>query len=230
MQARALSIIVLLAGACAAQNGAAGVGRSAAVEASLVDMLAADAAAYRGRRSLVVLSPSPASIQNAGRGGESAARLFFAPVRDGSVTLHLADTDRAPFRLRIEASGQREPDGGWSGNDQGIRLRIDPRGAVSGGGRKGEFDFDVSGRISPRRAVLRIQVDAITAAPKAVAGMRHVHQYALDRDTPGAEKRASAAARRDPDRKCRKIRWKLKPVMNHADGTLDSVRVPVCED
>lgn len=228
MQARVLSIILLLAGACAAENGAAGVERSDAAEPSLVDALAAGAAAYRGRRSLVVLSPSPASIQNAGQGGESAARLFFAPARDGSVTLHLADTDRAPFRLRIEASGRREPDGGWSGDDQGIRLRIDPRGAVSGGGRKGEFDFDVSGRISPRRAVLRVQVDATAAAPKAVAGMRHVHQYALDRDTPGAEKQA--AARRGSDRKCRKIRWKLKPVMNHADGTLDSVRVPVCED
>ncbi len=232
---------LLVLGACAPEQRAHGLnpGEAAAAEAAAAGKDAGEGAyehgidtsvVYKGRRRLH--GPLPDGADDAVR--ETTARVFFEQSPERGSVLHLMEEGSGLYRVRIDVPGRPTADGGWAGEDEETRIRIDRHGRLTGSGYDPpvvRIAFD--GRMTVQRMLLRITFEATAADGPMPAGTRLVYDYALERDPLRSGRTGSAdslqnGAKREGD--CKRIRWKLKNVMDYGSGTIDMVRVPVCED
>ena len=236
MSARPCLVLLLALGACtperdvqeAALDGVEGPTAPAAdAQGSGLDL----SAVYSGRRRL----QGPVGPDGADGIRRTAARVFFEPLPDGGSVLRLVEEGPEAFRMRFDVPGRASGDG-WAGQDGEIQVHIDPQGVLTGTAYEAPFRIVLDGKVSDQRFVLRMDMQATAAAGPLPAGTRFVYDYDLERDAAATDPAAQAD---DGDRRdtpaaqqgdCRKIRWKLKNVMNYASGTVDLIRVPVCED
>ena len=237
MSARPCLVLLLALGACtperdvqeAALDGVEGPTAPAAdAQGSGIDL----SAVYSGRRKL----QGPVGPDGADGIRRTAARVFFEPLPDGGSVLRLVEEGPEAFRMRFDVPGRASGDG-WAGQDGEIQVHIDPQGVLTGTAYEAPFRIVLDGKVSDQRFVLRMDMQATTAAGPLPAGTRFVYDYDLKRDAaasdPAAQvddgrRQSTPAVRRQGD--CKRIRWKLKNVMNYASGTVDLIRVPVCED
>ena len=233
-----LSLLAL--SACAPERDVHGLGAGVAGERMTTAVADADAdgggvdvsAEYSGRRKM------QGPLQGTNDGGEvrrTATRVFFEPLPDGGSVLRLVEEGPEAFRMRFDVPGRLGDDGGWAGQDEEIRISIDKRGVLTGTAYEPPFRITFDGKVSDQRFVLHMEMKATAAAGPMPAGTRFVYDYDLKRDLPATGR----TARADDGRKqgkpvaqgdCKRIRWKLKNVMDYGSGTIDLVRVPVCED
>ncbi|EGZ51338.1 hypothetical protein HMPREF9370_0089 [Neisseria wadsworthii 9715] len=197
---------------------------------SLLDTLVKQGATYSGIRTATILQASPVSSKIKPK---VPAKLAF--TRSGAE-FKLSEHGPRDNQLVISVLGKLQTNGGWRGQDEEVRLTIDPNGNVNGSAYDGPLVYQISGRVSEKRAVLRVQQEAVEGSPERLAGLRHVYNYSLDRQGGGVvntqhgqkQKAAVQQAKTANKGKCKKVRWKLKPSMNYSSGTIDTVRVPVC--
>ncbi|MDO5103442.1 MAG: hypothetical protein Q4D91_11195 [Lautropia sp.] len=207
------------------QNGQ-GTNPDSSVNGTTPAMLAQQHARFKGKRRLSVLKASAVS----GSAVAEVPAILHFESEEGKLALKLEEDLDGNGRLNLSVRGQTEAAGGWEGKDQpkpneGITLRIDPSGQITGQVQDAQLLMDISGRLSATRAFLRIQIDAAPGAPAHLAGMRHVHRYDLERDTGEARTDGQTSV----EGHCQRVRWKLKPRLNWQTGLIDTIRVPVCE-
>lgn len=126
--------------------------------------------------------------------------------------------------------GVYDASGGWKSDVEGIRLQISPSGEIGGGGTAPGQRFRFSGLISDSAMELTTEIELLQATENGMPkGTTFRFEYDLSRA--GADVRAgdtkAAAGGGKAKRKCREIRWEMRPVAA-AFGEMDMVRVPIC--
>ena len=190
-----------------------------------------------------LLLPSLAST--AGTGGSPA---YIGKVFTGRVEAHIDDSTLSIKRRRYGTAtaefkrlpgnqaelvifGTIDKDGdagftitgtydrsGFQAAAQDLSIAIDPAGQISGGGTSGDQQFSFSGQMTGGRIALDVENWPVAgASPSNIRGIAFTYQLS-----------AESASGEGSDRKCRKIRYEMRPVANIGDGTMSMIRVPVC--
>lgn len=122
-------------------------------------------------------------------------------------------------------------DGRWKSENEGMVLEVARDGRISGGGTIHPQKFEFSGSASETDFDLDVDIELLEGRPGALpAGSRFRFSYALSR-APRREEAAVADAGDDGNgkkKKCRKIRYEMRPVANIGDGSMSMIQVPVC--
>ena len=124
----------------------------------------------------------------------------------------------------------------WSGRSGNLRLAIDARGNVSGGGVENGHRITINGVATPRDMDLVVQTEKLArgATGPLPAGTRIVFDYDLRRqpvaETPrlGAVKPAPAQSR-SGKKTCKRRVWKMRNVATPGGG-MTMTQVPHCLD
>jgi len=151
--------------------------------------------------------------------GDGKARLVvFGAIDD--------DDGDAGFALDGEFTAE-----GWRSDAGPVSLEIDREGRISGGGTLHPQAFSFSGSATPASFSLEVELELLESGSEQVpAGSVFHFSYGLTRATPRAGEESAQApdGREKADRKCRRIRYEMRPVANIGDGSMSMLRVPVC--
>ncbi|MDH5822017.1 hypothetical protein QFW77_03280 [Luteimonas sp. RD2P54] len=123
-------------------------------------------------------------------------------------------------------------DGRWKSETEGVSLEIDRDGRIGGGGTMHPQRFDFSGTATATDFALDVGIELLEDNPQSLpAGSTFRFAYELSRAEPGKDAEQSAGEDEDGrggDRKCRRIRYEMRPVANIGDGSMSMIQVPVC--
>lgn len=188
---------------------------------------------YRGPVHLQIDAPGGAARQVSG-----TAHAALVDQGAGRATLSIQTRMDGPGgNLPLTLDGRYDARG-WHGRENGLELRLSPDGQLSGEGRDLPHRYTISGRLSPTR--FDINIDMHPAGAGIAAGSALRFQYALARSprrqasprkTPTSVSTRDETQRTGPtDAPCRKIRTRMRPVANVGGGGMSMVAVPECED
>ena len=152
--------------------------------------------------------------------GDGKARLIvFGAIDD--------DEGDAGFTLDGEFTAE-----GWrSAPGKGpVSLEIGRDGRVIGGGTLHPQEFTFSGLLTPTSFTLDVELELLESdSAELPAGSVFNFSYGLSRAMPRAVGDSPDATDQDRTRrKCRRIRYEVRPVANIGEGSISMVRVPVC--
>lgn len=121
-------------------------------------------------------------------------------------------------------------DGHWKSETDEVVLEVARDGRISGGGTIHPQKFGFSGSASETSFNLDVDIELLEGRPGALpAGSRFRFSYELSR-APRQEEDvvADAESHGKGKKKCRKIRYEMRPVANIGDGSMSMIQVPVC--
>ena len=163
--------------------------------------------------------------------------------RYGEGSAHFVDNDGGNARLVVfGATDDGDGDAGfavdgtfgedgWRSESDGVVLEIARDGRISGGGTIHPQRFGFSGLATPTTFSLDVDLELLEpGSPQLPAGSVFRFSYDLSRPPPrdDDEPAEAMADGRDADRKCRRIRYEMRPVANIGDGSMSMIQVPVC--
>lgn len=121
-------------------------------------------------------------------------------------------------------------DGGWRSDTNGVRLEVKPGGEIAGGGTVPPQQFRFSGSASDSAFDLVVEIELLEANKNDLPkGTTFQFEYDLSRARADVRAdNAKAGAARKSGRKCRKIRYEMRPVANIGEGSMSMMQVPVC--
>jgi hypothetical protein len=151
------------------------------------------------------------------RYGDATAEFKRTTAGKALLTLTGSIRDKGDAGFAIEGSYGKS---GFRGSGPSIELTIDPAGKISGGGVDNGAEYRFSGTVSGPEMALTVHYrPTAEAQPSTLRGIEFT--YALENET--EEKSSEKAGKR-----CREIRYEMRPVANMGEGTMSMMSVPVC--
>jgi hypothetical protein len=195
---------------------------SLALAATLLGVCGSPAAAesyigktYTGRLSAEI-DRSDWAIKQRRYGSASAE---FTRLSDGKARLVLFGTIDKPGDAGFTIEGSYDDETGFRASNGGLSITVNAAGRISGGGTVNNEQFRFEGSVSETDFDLRVSnKPAAGAKPSVIRGINFAYDM---------ESEAGAERRRD-GKKCREIRYEMRPVANIGDGTMSMLSVPVC--
>ena len=190
---------------------------------------------YRGPVTVQILEPGRTSgSRDAGTG-----MAQFVDLGGGHMRLTVEGSIRKRGDAGFSLEGRRSGTG-WSGASETLRMTIDDRGRISGGGTADNMRVVLGGRAIGDQLALRVELETLSAnkAGGFPVGTRTIFDYALERaratsspSTTDSETPAQDAATADlkdaEGRPCRKIVWRTRNVTTPGGG-MSMIQVPHC--
>lgn len=182
---------------------------------------------YTGFLKVVIQPPGGKSRTRWGTGSAS-----FASEQEGHARLVVFGAiDDEGGDAGFAVDGRYDADG-WKATANEVRIEVAPDGAITGGGNQHPQAFRFSGKAGQSDFELVVELelleDSVQGMPK---GTTFSFDYDLSRAEPEDEagvgdKVASNGGKEK--KKCRKIRYEMRPVASIGDGSMSMLRVPVC--
>lgn len=190
---------------------------------AFVDKFAGDP--YTGLVKVRINPPGGKAWTQYGKG--SARFVEKADGRAQLVVFGAIDNDKGDAGFAIDGTYDAS---GWKSDVKGVRLEVEPGGEITGGGTVPPQQFQFSGAATDAAFDLMVEIELLEANKNSLPkGTTFQFEYDLSRAK--AEVRADnakAGTARKSGKKCRKIRYEMRPVANIGDGSMSMMQVPIC--
>jgi hypothetical protein len=147
-----------------------------------------------------------------------SASAEFTRLSDDKARLVLFGTIEKPGDAAMTVEG-RYDESGFRATNGDLSITVNAAGTISGGGTVNNEQFRFEGKASDTDLDLRVSNSpAAGAKPSVIRGIDFTYEMETE----------AGAERRTGGKKCREIRYEMRPVANIGDGTMSMLSVPVC--